>query len=71
MSFLSHLVDERFLAHRQRATSIGGTAGVVLAMCLFAWRLYVDHVWNWDLLAVGLTAAAVKLGIMIWSGLQD
>jgi hypothetical protein len=38
---------------------------------LFAWRLYVDHVWNWDLLAIGLTAAAVKLGIMICSGLQD
>jgi len=71
MSLLSRLVDERFLAHRQRATSIGGTAAAVLAICLFAWRYYVDHVWSTDLLAVGLTAVGVKIAVMIWSGLRD
>lgn len=71
MSFLSRFVDERFLAHRQRATSIGGTAAAVLAICLFAWRFYIDQVWSWDLLAVGLTAVAVKLAVMVWSGLRD
>lgn len=71
MSLLSRFVDERFLAHRQRATSIGGTAAAVLAICLFAWRLYFDHVWSWDLLAVGLTAVTVKLVVMTWSGLVD
>ncbi len=71
MSLLSRLVDERFLAHRQRATSIGGTAAAVLAICLFAWRFYVDSIWSWDLLAVGLTAVVVKIVVMIWSGLKD
>ena len=71
MSLLSRLVDERFLAHRQKATSIGGTAAAVLAICLFAWRYYVDHVWSPDLLAVGLTAVIVKIAVMIWSGLRN
>jgi hypothetical protein len=71
MSFLSRLVDERYMAHRQRATSIAGTIAVVLAMCLFAWRFFVDNVWSWDLLAIGLTAAAVKIAVMVWSGLRD
>jgi hypothetical protein len=71
MSFLTSLVDERFLAHRQRATSIGGTAAAVLAICLFGWRFYVDHIWSWDLLAVGLTAVTVKIAVMLWSGLRN
>jgi len=71
MSFMNRLVDERFLVHRQRATSFGGTAAAILAVCLFAWRLYVDGIWNWDLLAVGITAAAVKFAVMIWSGLMN
>jgi len=71
MILLSRLVDERFLAHRQRATSIGGTAAAVLAICLFGWRYYINDYWSWDLLAVGLTAVVVKLTVMIWSGLRD
>ena len=71
MNFLSRFIDERYLAHRQRATSIGGTAGVVLALCLFIWHLYADHIVNWELLAVGVTAVAVKLAVMVWSGLRD
>lgn len=71
MTLLSRLVDERFLAHRQKATSIGGTAAAVLAICLFGWRYYVDHIWSWDLLAVGVTAVTVKLAVMFWSGIRD
>ncbi len=71
MNLLNRLVDERFLAHRQRATSIGGTAAAVLAICLFAWRYYVDHICSWDLLAVGVTAVTVKLAVMLWSGFKD
>lgn len=71
MSFLSRLVDERFLVHRRRATGIGGLAGAVLAICLFGWRYYVDHTWSWDLLAVGLTFVVVKLAVMIWSALNE
>jgi len=71
MSFLGRLVDERFLAHRQRSTSIGGQAGGVLAICLFAWHYYVDHVWSWDLFAVGLTVVVVKLLVMVWFTLKE
>ena len=71
MSLLSRLIDERFLAHRQRATSIGGTAGGAVAICLFGWRYYVDHVWSWDLLAVGVTVVVVKLSVMVWSALTE
>ena len=60
MSFIARWVDERFLMHRLRSTSIAGICGGVLALLLFAWRFYVNHVWSWDLLAVGLTFVAVK-----------
>lgn len=70
MSFLGRLVDERFLAHRQRSTSIGGMVGGALAICLFGWRYYVDGIWSWDLLAVGVTVVVVKLAVMVWSALK-
>jgi hypothetical protein len=71
MTLLSRLVDERFLAHRQKATSVAGTAAAVLAICLFGWRYFVDDTWSWDLLAVALTAVVVKLTVMLWASLRD
>jgi hypothetical protein len=68
MSFLlfGNRIDERFLTHRLRSTSIAGVAAGTLAMLLFAYRYYVEHVWSWDLLAVGLTMAVVKISLMLW-----
>jgi hypothetical protein len=60
------VIDERFLTHRLRSTSVGGVAGGVLAMLLFAYRFYIDGIWSWDLLAVGVTIVAVKWGLMTW-----
>jgi hypothetical protein len=68
---LGRLVDERFLNHRLRSSSLGGIAGGVLASLLFMFRFYVNHVWNWDLLAVALTVVGVKLGAMLWFRLRD
>jgi hypothetical protein len=65
------MIDERFLMHRQRSTSIAGVAGGVLALLLFAYRLYVNHVWSWDLAAVGLTVVTLKLALMTWYYLTD
>jgi hypothetical protein len=59
-------VDERFLVHRLHSTSIAAIAGGGLAMGLFAWHNWVDHVWNWELFAIGLTMAVVKQGLMLW-----
>jgi hypothetical protein len=64
-------VDERFLTHRLRSTSIAGIVGGVLAILLFAYRFYVNHVWSWDLFAVGVTFVGVKLAAMTWYRLTD
>lgn len=71
MSILSRLFDERFLAHRETSTSIAGRTGAVLAILLFAWRFYVDGVWSWDLFAVAVTVAIVKVAVMLWLTLRD
>ena len=71
MSLLGRFVDERFLEHRRRSTSIAGVVGGYVAVGLFAWHYYVDHVWSWDLLAVALTIVIVKLGLMTWSFLTS
>jgi hypothetical protein len=68
---LGWTVDERFLMHRLRSTSIGGLAGVLLAGVLFLFYLYGRHVIRWDLFAVVLTAAVVKLAVMAWYRLRD
>ena len=64
-------VDERFLTHRLRSTSIAGIVGGVLAILLFAYRFYVNRVWSWDLFAVGVTFVSVKLLAMMWYRMTD
>jgi hypothetical protein len=71
MSFVSRIIDERFLDRRRRSTSVAGIIGGVLAICLFEWRYFVGRVWDWDLFAVGLTFVAVKLAMMFWYYLTD
>jgi hypothetical protein len=71
MRFPAWAFDERFLTHRLRSTSIAGVAGGTLAMLLFAWHYYVDHVWSWELLAIGVTIATVKWIVMLWYRLTN
>ena len=71
MSLISKVVDERFLTHRMRSTSVAGIIGGVTAICLFEYRYYVNHRWSWDLLAVSLTFVGVKLAAMVWYRLTD
>jgi len=68
---LGGVVDERFLQHRLRSTSLAGIIGGVLASCLFAYRFYVNHIWSWDLFAVAITIVVVKLTLMTWYWLTD
>jgi hypothetical protein len=65
------LVDERFLMHRLRATSLGGIAGGTAAMLTFAWGYFVHHLWRWDMLAIALTIIAVKYTALIYFRLTD
>jgi hypothetical protein len=63
-------IDERFLTHRLRSTSIGGLTAVLLAAVLFFYNLF-HHVIRWDLFAIVATAAVVKMCVMVWYRLKD
>jgi hypothetical protein len=65
------LIDERFLMHRLRSTSIAGVTAGVLASLLWFYRYVFDHQLNWDLFAVALTMAVVKVSLMAWYRLTD
>ena len=67
---LGWTIDERFLMHRLRSTSIGGLAGVLLAGALFFYNLF-HHLIRWDLFAIVATAALVKLSVLTWYRLTD
>jgi uncharacterized membrane protein YccC len=63
-------IDERFLTHRLRSTSIGGLAGIVLAAAMFFYNI-AHHIIRWDLFAIVATAAVVKMGVMVWYRMRD
>ena len=63
---LGIVIDERFLEHRRRSTSIACIVGGFVAIGLFAFRYFVQGVWSWDLFAVGATIVVVKLSMMAW-----
>ena len=71
LPFFGRLIDERFLMHRLRSTSLAGVIGGSAAILLFAYRYYFDDVWSWDLLSVGVTFVVVKVTTMIWYRLTD
>jgi hypothetical protein len=71
LPILGRSVDERFLNHRLRATSLAGIAGGAVAILLFGYRFYVNHLWSWDLFVVIATILGVKLSVMAWSLLND
>jgi hypothetical protein len=63
-------IDERFLTHRLRSTSIGGLAAVLLAAAMFFYNL-ADHIIRWDLFAIVATAAVVKIVVLVWYRMRD
>jgi hypothetical protein len=71
MSIINRLVDERFFAHRRRSTSTAGILSAMVALLLFAYRYYVDHVWSWDLFAVAIAFVVTKVALMTWYYMTD
>jgi len=63
---LGKFVDERFLDHRRRSSSIAGIAAAVLAVALFEYRFFFDHIWSWDLLAIALLFVVLKMSLFTW-----
>ena len=68
---IGKFIDERFLDRRRRSTAIGGIAGVIVAVGLFEYRFFVNHIWSWDLFAVAISIVAVKMGLMVWYLIKD
>ena len=68
---LDSVLDERFLQHRLRSTSLAGILGGALAIVLFGYRYYANGIWSWDLFAVGVTVAVVKVVAFAWYRLTD
>lgn len=69
--FLGQLVDERFLDHRRRASSIAGIATAILAILVFEYRLLRYGTWSWDLAAVAIVFVAIKIALFLWYRLHD
>ena len=71
ISVLGHVVDERFLNHRLRFTSLAGVIGGLLSIFLFSYRFFVNGVWSWDLFTIAITIVLVKLSAMAWYRFTD
>jgi hypothetical protein len=63
---LPDFVDERFLDHRRRASSVAGMTCVVIAIVLAFYRWYHDHVVSRDLLIIVGTFLLVKYALFFW-----
>ena len=63
---LNKFVDERFLEHRRRSSSAAGFAVLLLAGCIFEYRLIFKNTISWDMFAIILTFAVVKMSLFTW-----
>jgi hypothetical protein len=68
---LNKFVDERFLEHRRRSSSIAGFATLILAGILFEYHIFAENKVDWDLLAVIATFAVVKMSLFAWFRFKD
>jgi len=67
---LAKFADERFLMHRLRSTSIAGLTSTMLAALLYFWHLF-HYQMAWELFAIVLTNAVVKVSCMLWYRTHD
>jgi hypothetical protein len=63
---LGKFVDERFLEHRRRSSSTAGIITACLAIVLFEYRFFVNHIWSWDLLVIALVFLVIKMSMFTW-----
>ena len=69
--FLGKFVDERFLEHRRRSTSLAGIVGALIVTVLFEYHVIHDRRIDWDLFAVLLAMGGTKIGMMLWYRFND
>lgn len=64
-------VDERFLEHRRRSTSLAAMAAAVVSLGLFEYELIRHHRFAWELFSVLLVMCVVKIVGMAWYHFTD
>ena len=69
--FLGKFVDERFLEHRRRSTSMAGIVAALVAGGLFEYRLIFQGILSWDLFTVLIAMLAAKMSMMVWFRFKD
>jgi hypothetical protein len=69
--FLGQFVDERFLEHRRRASSVAGIITSVLAGVVFEYRLIRYGVIDFELAAVAVIFVVIKMGLFLWYRFRD
>jgi hypothetical protein len=69
--FFSREIDERFLMHRLKSTSLAGVIGGLVCVGLWAYHYYGHGEFRWDLFAVVATMAAVKVATMVYYRTTD
>jgi hypothetical protein len=65
------LIDERYLMHRLKSTSLAGVAGALLMGGWFLYQHYAKDVTRWDLLVILMAMAAIKLGALLYYRFRD
>lgn len=63
---LGQFVDERFLEHRRRASSLAGFSALFVALGFFEYHLLHDGRWDWEMLTVMAVFAVVKTVTFLW-----
>ena len=64
-------VDERFLDHRRRSSTLATIVGAVASGGLFEYHLIRQHRYDWEMAAVLLAMVATKLAAMTWYRFTD
>jgi hypothetical protein len=60
------MVDERFLAHRYKATRLSTMVGVVLMFVYFTYEVVTRREIRWDLFVIMCAMAATKVIAMLY-----
>lgn len=64
-------LDERFLEHRRRSTSLASIAGAFTAGGIWEYDWFARHFCNWPLLWVIIAMFVVKFSAMTWYHFTD
>jgi len=60
------MIDERFLAHRYKATRLATMVGVVLMLVYFTYEVVTRREIRWDLFVIMCAMAAAKVFAMLY-----